>query len=282
MSYVAAVLVLVLSLSRSLDALAADATAAPAPAAQGAPKAAAAGQGGGQAQFVTFRNDRLSLYVERAPVRDLMNEIARQTGAEVSGEMPEGALVSARFDDVPLRDAFERLYGRKNFTLNYDNEGRLRRITLLGAPLPPAAGGHAERAWPFDDHVKRSADLAWAFMSADTRYPVRGRLAAAIGADSATFRDLAIAAARNEDPRVRALGLKRALEAVRSNRQVREAIMVALRDLPDDAIARLARQFAQENAEEFVRRIARGGGEEELRTRVTPIVAQLDGIGPEK
>jgi hypothetical protein len=238
-------------------------------------------------RVIRYGDDKLTLHLEKVPVREVLDEIARQSGAEIRGDIPADAVVSARFENLSTSDALERVYGRKNFTLGYNDKGQLLRITLLGPPLTPeqaaAVVARSEgKPWPFDDDVRRSAEKVWGFFGAATEYPVNGRLAEALGKDRATFRDLAFAAARDKDPRVRSAGLKASLAAINSDREVRDAFVVAINDLPDDALAHLARQFAQEQAEEFVKQVARRSGERDLRSRVSPVLDHLDEIGPEK
>src|SRR5262249_60976684 len=75
----------------------------------------------------------------RAPVGEVLDEISKQSGAEIRGE-PNPREVSAEFEDVPLLDALHRLLGNQNFTLKYGEKSRLVAIDLLaGSTGPPAA-----------------------------------------------------------------------------------------------------------------------------------------------
>jgi len=248
-------------------------------------------------RIVAYHEDRLTLHVAKMPIRDVLNELSRQSGAEIRGEVPEHHAVSADFDDIPLSEALERLLGKQNFALGYGEESRLIRITLLGGPLPPpektadatekAAAtpqppGDHQKPWPPDGDVRRSAETVWRFMDAEKEYPIGGRLAEALHTKRATFRQLAFAAAREQDRRVRGLALMASLNLVESDPEVRDAFFVAMDSLGDEAIAHLARQFAQDRAEEFVTRVAHHTGVTAVRTRMSPVMQHLSTMGPEK
>ena len=54
------------------------------------------------ARIIEYRNDALTVRLEKVPLAEVLQEIARQTNAEVRGELDEPREVTARFDDVPL------------------------------------------------------------------------------------------------------------------------------------------------------------------------------------
>jgi hypothetical protein len=66
---------------------------------------------------VEYRNDRLTVHAEAAPVADILNEIKSQSGAEVRGEPPAAAPLTIDLEAVPLREALERPIGQQSFTL---------------------------------------------------------------------------------------------------------------------------------------------------------------------
>jgi|SRR6266852_5648808 len=91
---------------------------------------------------VEYRDDRLSLDVQSAPLADVIGEVGRQSGAVIRGHVCKPRDLSLSFDDVPLPDALERVLGEQNFTLRYSRGGRLEAVELLGEPGPllsPAA-----------------------------------------------------------------------------------------------------------------------------------------------
>src|SRR6266481_5436506 len=83
----------------------------------------------GQPPQVEYSNDRLTLHAREAPVTAILDEVKRQSGAEVRGE-PAVASVTIELEAVPLREALERVLGPRSFTLTYGENGRLKAIEL--------------------------------------------------------------------------------------------------------------------------------------------------------
>ena len=88
---------------------------------------------------VAYDDDRLTVHAEGVPLTDVVQEISRQSGADIVGAVRKPRDVSQDVDRVPLVDALVRLLGEQNFTLRYGPEGKLRTIDLLGEPLALAA-----------------------------------------------------------------------------------------------------------------------------------------------
>jgi hypothetical protein len=252
-----------------------------------------------KAPLLTYRDDKLSLSADKTPLREIVDELHRQSGAEVRGDIPRDAPITAKFENVPLSQALERFLGKSNFTLGYTEAGRLVSVTLLGGPLPPpekvatadtaskAETGEIPTAAKIEQYrryeeSRRYHQTVWNFLFAEKEYPVRGKLAEALGKKSITMKDLAFAAAREPDPVVRGRALRASVDLVRSDAEVQQAFLESIRGLDDEALAHLARQFAQTNAEEFVSRVGRASQSRELRSRVSPILQHLGEMGPEK
>src|SRR4029453_6169167 len=104
-------------------------------------------------QTIQYDDDRLTLRVEEALAADILQEVARQSGAEVRGQIPTTRRVSAEFEHAPLKDGLERVLGAQNFTLTYAGEGRLKTIELKGVPEE----GQAARAVVAVDPASASA-----------------------------------------------------------------------------------------------------------------------------
>jgi hypothetical protein len=88
-----------------------------------------------------YENGRLSARIEDASLRDVLDALRRETGAEIIGGDVEGGPVRQRFDRVPLREALARFLGLGNFALRYEH-GQLVSIHLLSSrqarPAPQA------------------------------------------------------------------------------------------------------------------------------------------------
>src|SRR2546427_12707396 len=93
---------------------------------------------------VAYDDDRLTVHAEGVPLTDVVQEIGRQSGAEIVGAVRKPRDLRQDLDRVPLVDALVRLLGEQNFTLRYGPEGKLRTIDVLGRP--PALPAHNVRA----------------------------------------------------------------------------------------------------------------------------------------
>jgi hypothetical protein len=87
---------------------------------------------------VRYAKDRLTVHAQGVPLRDILGEIARQSGADVRGAVRKPRGVSEDFEDVPLAKGLERLLGEQSFALRYGREGELRTIKLLGEAVAAA------------------------------------------------------------------------------------------------------------------------------------------------
>jgi hypothetical protein len=86
--------------------------------------------------LLAYREERLSVSLQRVPLADVMAMFARESGVEIDGEFDGTREVTHRFDGVPIAQALDRLLGDQNFTLTYAEDGRLRRLQLHGLAAP--------------------------------------------------------------------------------------------------------------------------------------------------
>src|SRR3989475_5515601 len=98
---------------------------------------------GAPGRVIHYEGDTLTVHLAGAPVTDVLDELGRQAGAEIRGQVRDPREVSAEFEGVPLAEALHRLLGDQNFALVYGNEGRLKSVRLLGGPQTAAAAGAA-------------------------------------------------------------------------------------------------------------------------------------------
>ena len=115
-------------------------------------------------QVVLYRQDALTVHLVKAPLAWVVEEIGRQTGADIRGELREQREVSADFEASPLPEALHRLLGEQNFALVYGREGRLRALKLLGGPQA-AVHGHL-------DFVNADVIAGWAMDGTKPTSPV--------------------------------------------------------------------------------------------------------------
>jgi hypothetical protein len=74
---------------------------------------------GGEPDVVRYEGDRLTLDVASMPLRTLLLEVGRQSGAQVRIEGLDDRTVSEAFREVRLDEALRRLLAGSNFTLVY-------------------------------------------------------------------------------------------------------------------------------------------------------------------
>lgn len=97
---------------------------------------------------VVVHGDRLTVQLDRVPLRLVLAEIARQAGLRVAGSETAGdGLVSARFRALPLAEGIQRLLGAQPHVLasarapaapGAPARWRLSEIILLSNAQPPA------------------------------------------------------------------------------------------------------------------------------------------------
>ncbi|TMB19429.1 MAG: hypothetical protein E6J59_12000 [Deltaproteobacteria bacterium] len=76
--------------------------------------------------LIAYSNDALTVRLSGVQNSDILAELARQSGAEIRGQVREPREVTADFESVPLPEALARLLGEQNFALVYGKGGRLK------------------------------------------------------------------------------------------------------------------------------------------------------------
>src|SRR4029077_18548760 len=94
---------------------------------------------GAAERVLHYEGDRLTVHLTGPPVTDVLDDLGRQAGAEIRGQVRDPREVSAEFEGLPLAEALHRLLGDQNFALVYGNEGRLKSVRLLGGPQTAVA-----------------------------------------------------------------------------------------------------------------------------------------------
>jgi len=94
---------------------------------------------GDSAIDLTLEDQTLSARIEEASLRAVIQEIKEETGVWVKLWLKgkEGALderVSVRFKDLPVQQAFERIFSSMNHSLIFDGQHNLLGVFLLGTP----------------------------------------------------------------------------------------------------------------------------------------------------
>ncbi len=239
----------------------------------------------GTARVLEYRDDRLTLRVEHAPVDRVVADVARETGAELQGSVRLSREVTADFERVPIAEALHRLLGGQNFTLIYGRGDRLRVIELLGMPKPRQVSGKMpSSASPPGAPIPALGMAAGAsgnqsglggIIRRHPPVPISGRLARALGTNRAALEQLVQAGLQNDDARVRTKAMRVFLRAVETDQEW-PGLALALRDHMDDAaFGTFMRNAAGPYAEDVLANIASTTGSAALREKATQVLAFL-------
>ena len=227
-------------------------------------------------RLVEYHDDRLSVHLEKVRLDDVLGELARISGGQIRGELRDPHEVTAEFRDVPLSDALHRLLGNQNFALVYGRSGELRAVRLLGGPQtaaakPPAVGS----LMPTTTTLPPSPGNLLTLFARHAPLPVSGRLAEAFGSNTATFEQLLNASLHNDDPAVRAEGLRVFIGGVEGDAELKNAVMGSLGAMDDQQLTALVQSIAGDHASEFVAGIVTRTRDGSLRTRGSIVLERL-------
>jgi len=228
------------------------------------------------APTVRFRNDKLSVDAHDVGLAVLLRAIAKESGAELVGAPRAERPLTISFDDIPIKEALERLVGEQNFTLKYDDQGKLKAIELRGGQeaaevqkpvetAPTAVGNTEPPKWyafykAFDgrDHIPLSADLR-----------------KATGKEEVGFDELGNTAIANEDPRIRRAALHAAIKAMEQDPEMMDTVLATLAAMTDEELAAFARKNAHYRAEDLVKNTLRETSDTALRSRARNVLREL-------
>ena len=201
-----------------------------------------------QPQQVEYRDDRLTLHAHDAPVVAILDQLKRQSGAEVHGE-PAQASVSADLEDVPLREALERILGARSFTLTYGDNGRLKAIELKGGPQAAPAAGQSQHERPPGALTRKEMwDGVGRVFNNRGDVPMSGRLAEMTapfkGNEKNGYVILFRVAAGSQDRGMRREAWRTGIHAIESDVDMRNSLIVAVGVLDDTELTSFARALA--------------------------------------
>jgi hypothetical protein len=222
-------------------------------------------------RLVQYAKDTLTVRLDKVPLADVLADIGQQSGAEIRGTLRESREVTAEFESVPLSEALSRLLGDQNFALVYGKEGRLRAVKLLGGPLE---GGVSITPTQAPVATKPQADIR-DLLANHPPVPVHGRLAQALGTDSATLQQLMELGLHNEDATVRAEALRTGVQTLEGEPVLRQAVIGMLNSFDDAALGSLLRGAAGENAEEVAMQVLTQSRAPEVRVKASSVLQKL-------
>ena len=227
------------------------------------------------APLIRYSNDALTVRLSGVPNSEILEELARQSGAEIRGQVREAREVTADFESVPLPEALARLLGEQTFALVYGKGGRLKAVRLLGGSqevaetsAPPAGATPPAAAATFPGSLAELIDR-------HPPVPVAGQLADALGAQSATLRQLLDLSLHHGDPAVRAEAVRTGMAAVEAEPALRNAVIRELNNADNAFLSDLLRASASEQAEDVAMQVLRDAVMPEIRVKASSVLQRL-------
>lgn len=228
-------------------------------------------------RVIQYDKDTLTVRLTKVPVSEVVDELGRQSGAEIRGQVRTPRELTVEFEDVALPEALHRLLGDQNFALIYGDGGRLAAVRLLGgpqavqaAPAPAPPSGVANPTPP----QTASTNLA-ALVSRHEPVPVAGQLAQVVGAPSASFQQLFDLVLHNDEATVRGEALRTVVSAIEADPALRTAVVGELGNVEDAALGALLRGAAGEHAEEIAMQVLTQARASEIRVKASSVLQKL-------
>ena len=235
--------------------------------------AASAGRSdeGAPERVIRYERDLLTVHLTSVPVTDVLDELGRQAGAEIRGQVRDAHAVSVEFEAVPLADALHRLLGDQNFALVYGHEGRLKSVRLLGGPQTAAAPAPGA---PPATQPAAPPNVMEAFAK-HAPIAVGGHLGQVLGGQSATLPQLFDLSVHNADATVRAEAARIVIGTVDTDPALRASVVAQLNALNDVTLGALFRNLAGDHAQEVAMQILSTARTGELRSKASVVLQQL-------
>ena len=229
---------------------------------------------GAPQRVIHYEGDRLTVRLAGAPVTDVLDELGRQAGAEIRGQVRDPREVSAEFEGVPLAEALHRLLGDQNFALVYGNEGRLKSVRLLGGPQTAAAAASVPAAAAPPAGQPSAPGIMDAFAK-HAPIAVGGHLGEALGGQQASLLQLFDLSVHHADPTVRAEAARIVIGTIDTDPSLRASVLAQLNAVDDAALGALFRSMAGDNAQEVAMQIMTTARTSEFRSKASAVLQQL-------
>ena len=236
-----------------------------------------------QERVIRYDQDAVTVRLAKVPVTDVLNEIGRQAGANIRGQVRTPHDVSVEFEAVPMSDALHRLLGDQNFALVYGHDGELKSVRLLGGPQvggPPPAPAPAPATPPLDPALAaaQSTPQGVSVLEALAKHgpvPVGGKLGEALGSQQASLFQLLDVGMHNPDTTVRAEASRAMMAAVDTDSALRTSVVTHMNTMDDAALAAFFRNAAGDQAEDVAMQVLSNARSGEIRNRVTAVLQRL-------
>jgi len=236
---------------------------------------AVAGIAGADERIIRYEKDALTVHLTNVPVAEVLDEVARQTGAQIRGQVRADRDVTAQFDAVPLPEALHRLLGDQNFALVYGDGGKLKSVRLLGGTTGQTAGAPAPSpAAPAVPPPPVQPGLA-NLIANHPPVPVTGRLAQTVGGPNATLQQLFEIGTRNDDSSLRSDAIRTMVSTLETDPALRAAAIGELGTIDDGALSAILRGAAGEHAEEVAMQVLAQARASEIRVKASSVLQRL-------
>ena len=226
------------------------------------------------APLIRYSNDALTVRLSGVPNSEILEELARQSGAEIRGQVREPREVTADFESVPLPEALTRLLGEQTFALVYGKGGRLKAVRLLGGSQTVAEASASPAGAPAAPGAPSLSSLA-ELIDRYPPVPVTGQLADALGAQSASLRQLLDLSLHHGDPAVRAEAVHTGIAAVEAQPELRTAVIHELSNADNAFLSDLLRTSASGQAEDVATQVLRDAIMPEIRVKASSVLQRL-------
>jgi hypothetical protein len=227
-------------------------------------------------RLVRYQDDALTVRVTDMPLTEVLDELNRQSGAEIRGEPREARNVQADFENVPLAQALARLLPDQNFALVYGKGGRLERIRLIGGTGEPTAFRVAVA--PVKPSAQEPSDALGRLTELIDHHPpvaVDGALADAVGSGRATLRQLIDLSLHHEDESVRAEAMRVGMATLDREPDFRSAVMGELHKVDSSVLTAVLRGSGSDHAEDVAMQVLDLGGSPDFRLMLSSVVQRL-------
>ena len=228
---------------------------------------------GAPERVIRYERDTLTVHVTSMPVTEVLDELGRQSGAKIQGQMRDPRVLSVEFEAVPLADALHRLLGDQNFALVYGNEGQLKSVRLLGGPQAVPAAPATAAASPANQPAAPASVMD--ALANHPPIPVTGRLGDVIGGHDATLLQLADLGVHHADATVRAQAARAFIAAVDTDPTLRASVLTQLNAMDEGTLSNLLRNAAGAHAEEVAMQILANARATEIRSKASAVLQRL-------
>jgi hypothetical protein len=207
---------------------------------------------------IHYWGDALTVRVAGVPLESILQEIGRQSGATIRGQLVDTGPRSVAFENVPLPQALRRLLHEQNFLLLYDGEGQLSVLELLSSPAassrPVAFAAPAASVQKAPPGASASLRPTVALLERPVG-ALPDQLAEALGTDQVTLRRLIETGVQHEDQTVRAEAMRVALDTLQSDPELQSALLGRFA-ADDGALGQLILEIGGERTHEALFNIA--------------------------